>query len=141
MYNLYVKFWDKIPQNMFSVYRNLYLWQKWCDSMLDRMVRWVQLVQNSSLYNWRIFWMCPWKLYQTIYMYMWNWMVGKIEIWSIKKSFKITLLRTGRFCDQCMTTPGCLNGFCSGSFECICKQGWEGMLCDKRNSSICQTLK
>ena len=40
--------------------------------------------------------------------------------------------RSGQFCEKCVCLPGCVNGFCNKSLECICKPGWHGMLCDKR---------
>lgn len=29
-----------------------------------------------------------------------------------------------------MTFPGCVNGVCVEPWQCICKDGWDGHLCD-----------
>lgn len=36
----------------------------------------------------------------------------------------------GSRCDECMTYPGCKNGFCTRPWECICITNWGGILCD-----------
>jgi hypothetical protein len=36
----------------------------------------------------------------------------------------------GSRCDECLTYPGCKNGFCTKPWECICIINWGGILCD-----------
>ncbi|CAB4065666.1 unnamed protein product [Lepeophtheirus salmonis] len=38
---------------------------------------------------------------------------------------------TGVNCNECIKKPGCVNGECKDKpFECVCKEGYEGELCD-----------
>lgn len=36
----------------------------------------------------------------------------------------------GLRCDECLTYPGCKNGFCTKPWECNCITNWGGILCD-----------
>ena len=38
---------------------------------------------------------------------------------------------TGDDCQQCKQYPNCKHGYCNVPMECICKEGWGGLLCDK----------
>jgi hypothetical protein len=37
----------------------------------------------------------------------------------------------GDNCEKCYPYPGCVNGNCTRPWECNCKKGWGGMLCDE----------
>lgn len=37
----------------------------------------------------------------------------------------------GSNCDECELYPGCIHGTCSKPFDCICKEGWGGLLCNQ----------
>ena len=32
---------------------------------------------------------------------------------------------------NCVPLPGCLHGTCKKSYECACREGWEGIYCSK----------
>lgn len=38
----------------------------------------------------------------------------------------------GNNCEKCYPYPGCVNGDCVRPWECNCKAGWGGMLCDEK---------
>ena len=38
---------------------------------------------------------------------------------------------TGDDCQQCQQYPNCKHGYCIAPLECICKEGWGGLFCDK----------
>uniref|UniRef100_A0A0K0G2R9 Delta-like protein n=1 Tax=Strongyloides venezuelensis TaxID=75913 RepID=A0A0K0G2R9_STRVS len=55
-------------------------------------------------------------------------------------------------CQECITLPGCQNGYCSKNNECTCEEGWGGKLCNIklspcqiknicRNGGICKLEK
>ncbi|CAG9836246.1 unnamed protein product [Diabrotica balteata] len=37
----------------------------------------------------------------------------------------------GENCEKCYPYPGCVHGTCRRPWECNCKKGWGGMLCDQ----------
>lgn len=37
----------------------------------------------------------------------------------------------GKNCEKCYPYPGCVNGTCNRPWECNCKKGFGGMLCDE----------
>lgn len=39
---------------------------------------------------------------------------------------------TGPDCTECVPYPGCSQGTCRKPWECRCKPGWTGDLCDER---------
>ena len=40
-------------------------------------------------------------------------------------------LQQGQDCSQCISLPGCKNGYCEKAFDCKCKEGWTGAYCEK----------
>lgn len=38
---------------------------------------------------------------------------------------------TGPRCETCLRYPGCHHGTCQSPWECDCKEGWGGLLCDQ----------
>jgi len=39
--------------------------------------------------------------------------------------------REGTRCDKCIYLTGCEMGTCENPFECNCKKGWSGELCNQ----------
>ena len=48
-------------------------------------------------------------------------------------TFRCLMGWRGNNCDQCVTSAGCMNGFCHLPYQCICRGGWRGELCDIGN--------
>ena len=48
-------------------------------------------------------------------------------------TFRCLMGWRGDNCDQCVTSAGCINGFCHLPYQCICRGGWRGELCDIGN--------
>lgn len=42
----------------------------------------------------------------------------------------------GERCDRCIPLPGCQNGGCTASFECVCNRGWDGLFCSEREWAL-----
>ncbi|MEW8545088.1 MAG: hypothetical protein AB2693_16305 [Candidatus Thiodiazotropha sp.] len=48
----------------------------------------------------------------------------------LRYAFRCRLGWYGPDCSQCTRYNGCLNGICYEPYQCICKDGWAGVLCD-----------